>query len=45
MFASRLNEDVCLTLSARRYRDFGQGFYVTKFRRHAEAWAMNGMTL
>jgi hypothetical protein len=22
-----------------RYRDFGQGFYVTKFRHHAEAWA------
>jgi hypothetical protein len=23
-----------------RYRDFGQGFYVTKFRHHAEEWAM-----
>jgi hypothetical protein len=22
-----------------RYRDFGQGFYVTKFRRHAKDWA------
>jgi hypothetical protein len=22
-----------------RYRDFGRGFYVTKFRRHAEDWA------
>jgi hypothetical protein len=20
-------------------RDFGQGFYVTKFRKHAESWA------
>jgi hypothetical protein len=23
-----------------RYKDFGQGFYVTKFRRHAEDWAL-----
>jgi hypothetical protein len=22
-----------------RYRDFGRGFYVTKFRHHAEDWA------
>ena len=22
-------------------KDFGQGFYVTKFRHHAESWAVN----
>jgi hypothetical protein len=28
-------------LKSRTNKDFGKGFYVTKFRKHAEKWAEN----